>query len=600
MTASSANIVSSRHDEPASSDQREGLLAAQRDAFQAAMNGADLATSLGFLVKLATDWQDDGRRCAFYVRDAAGTGLAHVVGMSEAYVRDVTGFQISPESFACGLAIAIGERQITPDVMTALKWAEWRWMASNHGFRGCWSFPIETASGKRVGSFAMYHAEPLDAESLDIELAEAITHTAAIIISQHQETILRIQGEERYRTLFDTLEQRVAERTAQLRRSEEQLRQSQKMEAVGQLTGGIAHDFNNMLTGISGSLEMIKRRMDAGRTDGIERFMDTANSAVQRAAGLTHRLLAFARRQPLDTKSHDLVALISDMEDMLQRTLGEKVVLETHFEPGLWSGLTDSNQFENAILNLAINARDAMPDGGQLTIETRNASLDAAYTETRPDAIPGDYVAVSVSDTGVGMPPDVIAKAFDPFFTTKPLGEGTGLGLSVIYGFAKQTGGHVRIHSEPGQGTTVTIYVPRILGAQEIESSAVQGLAPHGEGEAILVVEDDSAVRPIIGEILLELGYRYYEAADAQSAIKIIESGVPIDLLISDVGLPVMNGRQLAEFARDRRAGLKVLFVTGYAENALMRREFLAPGMDIMAKPFVLADLAQKVRALIN
>ncbi|HMA49429.1 MAG TPA: PAS domain-containing protein, partial [Magnetospirillaceae bacterium] len=387
--------------------------------------------------------------------------------------------------------------------------------------------------------------------------------------------------------------------TTHLRQLEEQLRQSQKMDAIGQLTGGIAHDFNNMLTGISTSLEMIQRRMAAGRTDGIERLLDTASSAAQRAACLTHRLLAFARRQALDTKSHDIATLIREMEDMLHRTLGEGVRLKTYFAPDLWCGSTDANQFENALLNLAINARDAMPKGGELTIEARNARLDEAYAKKRSDVTPGDYIAVAVSDTGVGMSAAVIAKAFDPFFTTKPMGQGTGLGLSVIYGFAKQTGGHVRIHSKPGQGTTVTLYVARASPVQEAAPPPAPGPAPNGEGEAILLVEDDPSVRVLIGEILQDIGYRYVETDSALSAIRIIESDAVIDLLLSDVGLPVMNGRELAERARIYRPGLKVLFVTGYAENALLRSEFLAPGMDMITKPFGMVDLANKIRALI-
>ncbi len=469
----------------------------------------------------------------------------------------------------------------------------------------CGFDPATGAEGLSAADF-LANVHPDDRSRLAASIAEGLMQADDL---DHEYRLMHADGSvhwilSRGRTYFDNgkpvRHTGVGVDTTHLKRLEEQLRQSQKMEAIGQLTGGIAHDFNNMLAGISSSLELIQRRRAAGRTDGIDRLLDTASGAVERAAGLTHRLLAFARRQPLDTKSHDVATLIADMEEMLYRTLGENVHLQTHLEPGLWSGLTDANQFENALLNLAINARDAMPEGGMLTIEARNARLDEAYAKNRLDVACGDYIAVAVSDTGIGMSADVIAQAFDPFFTTKPIGQGTGLGLSVIYGFAKQTGGHLRIHSKPGQGTTVTLYIARAVSPEEVAPPATVEPAPHGDGEAILLVEDDPAVRLLIGQILEELGYHYFETDNAQSAITILESDAVVDLLLSDVGLPVMNGRQLAEIARQRRPDLKVLFVTGYAENALLRSEFLAPGMDMVTKPFGMADLAKKVRALIH
>jgi PAS domain S-box-containing protein len=388
--------------------------------------------------------------------------------------------------------------------------------------------------------------------------------------------------------------------TTRTRQLEEQLRQSQKMEAVGQLTGGIAHDFNNMLTGISGSLDLIRLRMAAGRSDGIERFMDAAMSSTQRAAALTHRLLAFARRQSLDTRSQDLARLIAGMDDLLRRTLGERVRMDTRVEGGLWLAMTDANQFESALLNLAINARDAMPDGGDLTVSASNLHLDAVAAKAKGDVAPGDYVVVSVADTGSGMPADVLAQVFDPFFTTKPLGQGTGLGLSMIYGFARQSGGHIHIDSAPGRGTSVELYLRRAFKPEDREETQVPVDAPRGAGESVLVVEDDDTVRLLITEVLQELGYRYLEAPDAQAALDIVASDAEIDLLITDVGLPVMNGRQLAEIAREHRPNLKVLFVSGYAENAVLRSEFLAPGMEMMTKPFAMEALASRVRDLIG
>ena len=381
--------------------------------------------------------------------------------------------------------------------------------------------------------------------------------------------------------------------------AEEQLRQSQKMEAVGQLTGGIAHDFNNLLTGITGSLDIIKRRMSTGRTDDIARFMDAAQASAQRAAALTHRLLAFARRQSLDTKPSSVNGIVTGLEDMLRRTLMESIAFEMVLQPDLWLALTDANQLENALLNLSINARDAMPGGGRLTVETANVSLISA-TEANDGIEPGDYVLICVSDTGTGMSPEVSAKAFDPFFTTKPIGQGTGLGLSMIYGFVKQSGGHVRIESEEGRGTTVKLYLRRALATEEIAEFIAAVPPQQGQGETILVVEDDATVRLLVVEVLKTLSYRYLEASDAHAAIPILASEAQIDLLITDVGLPNMNGRQLAEIARKHRPDLKVLFVTGYAQNAMLRGGFLAPGMEMIDKPFALDALSAKISEMIE
>jgi PAS domain S-box-containing protein len=383
------------------------------------------------------------------------------------------------------------------------------------------------------------------------------------------------------------------------RAAEERLREAQKMQALGQLTGGIAHDFNNMLTGITGAIDLIRRRVAQGRIDRLDRYIDTATAAATRAAGLTQRLLAFARRQSLEIKPQDVNALIEDMAEMLRRTLGEGIRLALPLQDGLWPALTDSNQLESAILNLAINARDAMPEGGQLVIETANSQVDRPAA-AGGDLAAGDYVLVSVSDTGIGMSPDIAKQAFDPFFTTKPIGQGTGLGLSMVYGFAQQCGGQVRLESELGRGTCVRIYLPR--ASQGLAPSADGGVvaAPEGRGETVLVVEDDPAVRMLIGEVLGELGYRFVEAADGQAAIPHLESSRPIDLLVTDVGLPNVNGRQLAEIARRLRPALKVLFVTGYAEQAAVRAGMLPAGMEIMTKPFTLDALAGRIRRLIE
>jgi PAS domain S-box-containing protein len=400
-----------------------------------------------------------------------------------------------------------------------------------------------------------------------------------------------------YCTGRDITAERASE--AELLVAQEALRQAQKMEAIGQLTGGIAHDFNNLLTGILGSLDLVRRRVEADKIDDIARFMDAASNSAKSAAALTHRLLAFARRQSLDSRPNDLNRLVTGMEDLLKRTLGERIELQCALAGDLWTALTDANQIESAVLNLAINARDAMPNGGRLTIETVNVQLDNSYTSLHEDVKPGDYVAISVSDTGVGMSPEVLAKAVDPFFTTKPPGEGTGLGLSGIYGFAKQSRGHLRIYSELGHGTTVKLYLPRAL-QNAVDLADVSKIPTRGQGETILVVEDDTTVRLVIGDSLKDLGYKILAASDARAAISLLRTSQHIDLLISDVVLPQVNGRKLAQTARGLRANLKVLFVSGYAENATVRGDFLDPGMDMLTKPFALDALAAKVHAMIQ
>jgi PAS domain S-box-containing protein len=385
------------------------------------------------------------------------------------------------------------------------------------------------------------------------------------------------------------------------RELEEAFRQSQKMEAVGQLTGGIAHDFNNLLTGIVGSLDLLSTRLSQGRLDVAPRYIEAALTSAHRAAALTHRLLAFARRQPLDPRPVDANALVVSLEDLVRRTLGETVALETRLSDGLWPTLCDANQLESAILNLAINARDAMPDGGRLTIETRNVELDAVFAAAHGDVAPGTYIRLAVTDTGTGMPPEVVRRAFDPFFTTKPLGQGTGLGLSMIYGFARQSEGHAVITSEVGRGTTVALYLPRHDGPPAVEDSVPTAAATPlaGSGETVLVVEDEPAVRSLIVDVLRDLGYRALEANDGPAGLAALRASARIDLLVTDVGLPGLNGRQLADAAREHRPDLKVLFITGYAENAAMAG-FLAPGMQMITKPFPIELLARRIRAMIE
>lgn len=389
---------------------------------------------------------------------------------------------------------------------------------------------------------------------------------------------------------------------ARLREAEEALRQSQKMEAVGQLTGGIAHDFNNLLTGIMGSLEMLQTRLRQGRFSDVDRYVAAAQGASKRAAALTHRLLAFSRRQTLDPKPTDVNRLAMGMEELVRRTVGPQITLEVVTAAGLWPALIDSPQLESALLNLCINARDAMPEGGRITIETANKWLDDRAARER-DLPPGQYISLCVTDTGTGMTPDVIEHAFDPFFTTKPIGQGTGLGLSMVYGFARQSGGQVRIYSELGEGTTMCLYFPRhYVGEAEAVDPGWRG-APMASstGQTILVVDDEPTIRMLVMEVLDDRGYAVIEAKDGPTGLAALQSNARIDLLITDVGLPGgMNGRQLADAARATRPGLKILFITGYAENAILSSGQLAPSMQVLTKPFDVEALAGRVTEMVE
>ncbi len=418
-----------------------------------------------------------------------------------------------------------------------------------------------------------------------IELADAAAHL---------EDLVRMRTAELEHALVQ-----LRDETSERERAEASLRQSQKMEAVGQLTGGIAHDFNNMLTGIMGSLDLLRRRLAAGRLDGADRYITAASTSATRAAAVTQRLLAFSRRQSLDSKPVEINQLIEGMSDLIERALNEHIAFELALAPDLPTGIVDPNQLESAILNLAINARDAMPEGGVLTIETRIVDLVASAARLEPGMSPGRYVIVAVSDTGVGMPAELLEKVFDPFFTTKPLGQGTGLGLSMVYGFARQSGGQVRIHSQVGAGTSVKLYLPAteaMPAPGEVQSPAVV----PGEGERVLIVEDDAAVRLLVKEVLRELNYEAVEYADPLLALPYLKSGERIDLLISDVGLPQMNGRELAEIARHHRPDLPILFITGYAENAAIRSEFLGANMAMVTKPFSIDVLAAKIGEMLR
>ena len=378
------------------------------------------------------------------------------------------------------------------------------------------------------------------------------------------------------------------------------LRQSQKMEAVGQLTGGLAHDFNNLLTGITGSLDLLQARLAKGRFDTVDRYVSAAQDAAARAASLTHRLLAFSRRQTLDPKPTDTNRLVVEMEELVQRTVGPEIGIKVATAPDLWTVLVDPSQLENALLNLCINARDAMPMGGSITIETGNLHLDRRASDER-DLQSGDYISLSVTDTGTGMPPDVIARIFDPFFTTKPLGSGTGLGLSMIYGFARQSGGEVRVRSKMNVGTTMRILLPRHFGeaGEAVVTRAPETVQRSSVGGTVLVVDDEATVRMLVAEVLEDLGYTALEASDGAAGARLLQSDRRIDLLVTDVGMPGgMNGRQLAEVGRAARPSLKVLFITGYAENAVLNHGHLDAGMQVLTKPFAMDALASRITLL--
>ncbi|GGX13362.1 hypothetical protein GCM10007242_19640 [Pigmentiphaga litoralis] len=386
-----------------------------------------------------------------------------------------------------------------------------------------------------------------------------------------------------------------------LRIAEESLRQSQKMEAVGQLTGGIAHDFNNLLQGITGPLELIDHALRRGLNTDLSRYVALARSSAGRAAALTHRLLAFSRRQPLAPVPLNPNELVDSMADLLRRTMGEGIATRTVTDPGVWMARCDANQLENALLNLAINARDAMPDGGTLTITTSNVELTAESVRRLPGVVAGDYVLIEVADTGTGMSPDTVARAFEPFYTTKPIGQGTGLGLSMAYGFAQQSGGTARIDSQVGEGTSISLYLPRYL--EDVATLGDAAAPAHAAGACtganVLVVEDDDTVRAVVCEVLRSLDYHVSEAADGQAGLAFLNSAAPLDVLLTDVGLPGLNGRQLADAALQTRPDLKVLFMTGYAEAATRSAGFLTGNMQMITKPFELDDLTSRLSAML-
>lgn len=409
---------------------------------------------------------------------------------------------------------------------------------------------------------------------------------------------------------FNTrMEQTVAQRTAELRHemdenaaAQAQVRQLQKMETIGQLTGGVAHDFNNMLAIIIGSLDLAQRRMNGNEDPRLLNSIQNARDGAQRAAVLTARLLAFSRQQPLAPEVIDANKLVGGMSELLRRTLGEQIRIETVLAGGLWPSFADLSQLENAILNLSVNARDAMPGGGHLTIETANTELDDRYSRMHSEVESGQYVMISITDTGTGMSPEVIERAFDPFYTTKGAGKGTGLGLSQVYGYVKQTGGHIKIYSEIDRGTTVKIYLPRHVGLADPRQGVVGALPiPQGSlNDTILVVEDDEHVRSMTAESLRELGYTVLQAASGMEALLLLEENAAVDLIFTDIVMPQMSGRQLADAVSEKWPTIRVLYTTGYTRNAIVHNGVLDHGVSLLAKPFSLEQLAHKIREVLN
>lgn len=532
---------------------------------------------------------------------------------------------VSPLAYSsCTLALKLGQRAIIPD------FEEWEEIAGTEdllafrraGIRAAQTTPLRSRSGSLLGMISTHWNTPHQPSERDLRLLDILARQAADLLertmaeealrAREQEldrTVTQLrnaeqqqrEAEAQLRALNETLEQRVAERTAMLMQAEEKLRQSQKMEAVGQLTGGLAHDFNNLLAGISGALELMNRRIHQGRISEVDKYMLAAQGSAKRAAVLTQRLLAFSRRQTLEPRATNVNSLMYGMAELIQRTVGPGIQVETVGAGDAWAAFVDASQLENALLNLCINARDAMPEGGRITLQTANRWLDHDAARAY-DLAEGPYLCLSVHDTGTGMPPEVIAHVFEPFYTTKPIGQGTGLGLSMIFGFAQQSGGQVHIHSRVGEGTSVSLFLPRHHGAAAHDEltpgQTTLEVAKHGE--TVLLVDDESTVRMLLADVLGELGYTVIEAADSAAGLKLLRSDVHIDLLVTDVGLPGgMNGRQMAEAGMELRPHLKTLFITGYAENAVMGYGQLQAGMGVLTKPFAVDVLGGRVRELL-
>jgi PAS domain S-box-containing protein len=567
----------------------EALRIVHNEVLELAIEDQPLEQTLESLVRIVERHSNSGVIASILLLDAEGRRLRHGAAPSlpDAYNQAINGLEIGPDVGSCGTAAFTGERVFVSDISNDPKWKDFRGLAAQHGLGACWSIPIVSGAGRVLGTFAMYHREPREPMPSDLELVDLTTRSASMVIS-------RKQAESALRELNETLEARVVEEIAERRAAEVALQQAQKMESIGKLTGGVAHDFNNLLQIISGNLQLLQAEVAPGSK--AERRITNAMAGVQRGAKLASQLLAFGRRQPLEPKVINVGRLVGGMEDLLRRSIGEGVEMETVVSPSLWNAFADPTQVENAVLNLAINARDAMDGMGKLTIEVRNAHLDHSYSMQNLEVEPGQYVMLAVSDTGSGMPPELIERVFEPFFTTKAEGKGSGLGLSMVYGFAKQSGGHVKIYSEVGEGTTVRLYLPRVHENEDVAAGS-ELVEAGGGSETILVVEDDPEVRSIVTDMLRELGYKVLTAKDAASAVPILESGVKIDLLFTDVVMPgPVRSPELARKAKELIPGIAILFTSGYTENAIVHGGRLDPGVNLLTKPYSRAALTTRIR----
>lgn len=584
-------------------------------------SGAAIAAELDLerLVQMVTDAGVEltgARYGAFFYNVEDEAGLAYMLYTLSGASRAAFEKLGMPRATGIFKPTFAGERVVRSDDVLADplygQTAPHRGMPKGHlPVRSYLAVPVVSRSGDVIGALLFGHPEPNRFTARHEATMVAVAAQAAVAIDNarlyqaaQREIAERRRAEEQLRELAGTLEHRVTEEIAARANAEDALRQAQKMEAVGQLTGGIAHDFNNLLTVVTGNIDMAARALDAAGNPNARarRALANALKGTERAAALTQRLLAFARRQPLAPKPIDADRLVSGMSDLLQRALGETIALEIVTCPGLWRVEADPNQLESAILNLAVNARDAMPEGGTVTIETANAGIDDAYCAEHAEVAPGQYVVIAVTDTGAGMSRETAARVFEPFFTTKDVGKGTGLGLSMVYGFTKQSGGHVKIYSEEGLGTTVKIYLPRLLSDAVAEETPVRlPPEPSRAQETILVVEDDDDVRTYTVECLRELGYRVLEAHDGASALRLLERQEQgIDLLFTDVVMPGMTGRELADAAVAHQPGLRVLYTSGYTRNAIAHGGRLDDGVEMIGKPFTAATLAQKVNDVLD
>ncbi|MGE5563014.1 MAG: ATP-binding protein [Bacillota bacterium] len=567
----------------------EALRTAHNKILQLAIRNEKLEDTLEALVRTVEEQSSSGVLGSILLLDPDGRHLRHgaAPSLADEYNAAIDGIEIGPSVGSCGTAAFTAEPVFVSDIAEDPLWADFKDLALAHDLRACWSIPILSGTGAVLGTFAMYHRQPRQPVEEDLALVSLITNTAAMVIE-------RKRAEAALRELNETLEARVVEEISERRAAEIALQQAQKMESIGKLTGGIAHDFNNLLQIISGNLQLLQAEI--GVNARAERRITTAMAGVQRGAKLASQLLAFGRRQPLEPKVVNIGRLVGGMEELLRRSIGEAIEIETVVSGNLWNAFADPTQIENAILNLAINARDAMDGVGKLTIEVRNAHLDHSYAVQNPEVEPGQYVMLAVTDTGGGIPKEILDHVFEPFFTTKAEGKGSGLGLSMVYGFVKQSGGHVKIYSEVGEGTTVRIYLPRVHDNEDL-STGPELVEAGGGSETILVVEDDDEVRVTVTDMLRELGYKVLTARDAASAVPIIESGVKIDLLFTDVVMPgPVRSPELARKAKERIPGIGILFTSGYTENAIVHGGRLDPGVNLLTKPYTRQMLAARVR----